>query len=77
MEGLVQVVRRGRRRKAGPEQIKQILPMQPLVRLQSEQLDHRPRLARPPPSGVDALTVDLDAEPPEQLHTHLVASQGA
>jgi hypothetical protein len=33
--------------------------------------------AQPPPSGVDALTVDLDAEPPEQLHTHLVASQGA
>ncbi len=73
VQGLVQVVRGCRRREVGPEQVEQILAVQPLRRVEREQLDHRPRLGQPPSRCVDRTTADLDAESPEQLHAHVFA----
>ena len=73
VQGLVQVVGGRRWREIRPEQVEQVLAVQPLGGIQRKQLDHRLRLGQPPPRCVDRTTADLDAEPSEQLHTHVVA----
>jgi hypothetical protein len=73
VQDLVQVVGGRGRREIRPEQVEQIFAVQPLGRVQRQQLDHRLRLAQPPARGVDRTAADLDGESSEQLYPHLHA----
>jgi hypothetical protein len=73
VQGLVEVVDRGPLSAVGPQRSQENIPVQPLITRERQELDERPRLAEPPGSGLDGLTVALDDEPTEQsdLHDHL------